>query len=153
MYTLNTHPRPNFAPCRSTTRRFRYRLVENRKCAEWPQNDLKHLSVKSTLCTLNTDPRSPNFTAFRSTTTVFEIQGCRKAQISLSFTLRTLVFQIIKVFGFPIEYNGEFQKFVKNQKLKISKIQNGTFVKNIQKNIQNSKVISGRSSVRKILLS
>ncbi len=43
-------------------------------------------------------------------------------QISLPFALRSLVFQIIEVFGFPIGYNGEFQKFVKNQKFKSSKI-------------------------------
>ncbi len=74
-------------------------------------------SVKSTstLCTPNTHP---------------------EAQISLCFTLRSLVFQIIEVFGFPIGYNGEIQKFVKNQKLKISKIQNSTFPRTTEKNIQ-----------------
>ncbi len=50
----------------------RYRFFENRKYTEWPQNDLKHLSVKSTLCTLNTHPRGPNFTPFRSTTSRFQ---------------------------------------------------------------------------------
>ena len=51
-----------------------------------------------------------------------------EAQISLRFALRSLVFQISKVFDFYIGYNGEFDifetKIVKNQKLKISKIQN-----------------------------
>ncbi len=50
-----------------------------------------------------------------------------QAPISLRFALRSLVFQIIDVFLFPIDYNGEFQIFVKNQKLKISKIQKQYF--------------------------
>ena len=58
------------------------------------------------------------------------------AETSLRFVLRSLVFQIIEVFGFPIGYNGEFQKFVKNQKLKISKIPNSSFVRTIEKKIQ-----------------
>ena len=59
-----------------------------------------------------------------------------KAQISIRFALRLLVFQIFEVFGFPIGYNGEIQKFGKNRKLKISKIQNSTFVKTTEKKIQ-----------------
>ncbi len=43
-----------------------------------------------------------------------------EAQISLRFTLQSLVLQIIEVFGFPIGYNGEIQKFIKNRKLKIN---------------------------------
>ncbi len=27
----------------------RYKAVENQKCTEWPQNDMKHLTLKSTL--------------------------------------------------------------------------------------------------------
>ena len=45
----------------------RYKVVENRKCPEWPQNDLKQLTFKSTLHTPNTNPRGPSFTPFRST--------------------------------------------------------------------------------------
>ncbi len=60
----------------------------------------------------------------------------QEAEISLCFVLQWLVFQIIEVFGFPIGYNGEIQKFVKNQKLKISKIQKSIFVKPIEKKIQ-----------------
>ncbi len=41
-----------------------------------------------------------------------------------------------EVFGFPIGYYGEFQKFVKNLKLKILKIQNSTFVRTTEKKIQ-----------------
>ena len=71
--------------------------------------------MKSTLCTLNTHP---------------------EVQISLRFALRVLVFHIIEVFGFPIGYNGEIEKVVKNQELKISKIQNSTFVWTSEKKIQ-----------------
>ena len=51
-----------------------------------------------------------------------------ESQISLSFALRSLVFQLIEVFDFFIGYNGEFEifgkKIVKNWKLIISKIPN-----------------------------
>ena len=56
--------------------------------------------------------------------------------MSLCFALRSLVFQIIEVFGFPIGYNGEIQKFLKNPELKISKIQSSTFVRTTEKKIQ-----------------
>ncbi len=116
LYVLNSHPQgANFTPFCSTTSLFRdTRLSKIRKCTEWPENDLKHLTVNSTLYTLNTHP---------------------EAQISLRFALRPLVFQIIKVFGFPIGYNSEFQIFVKNQKLNTSKIQSSTFVMPVEKKI------------------
>ena len=76
---------------------------------------LNYLTVKSTLYTLNTHA---------------------EAKISLRFALQSLRFHITEIFGFPIGYNGEFQKFVKNQKLQISKIQNGTFVRTTEKRIQ-----------------
>ncbi len=37
----------------------RYKVVKNRKCTEWPQTELEHLTVKSTLYTLNTHPWRP----------------------------------------------------------------------------------------------
>ncbi len=49
----------------------RYNVVENRKFTKWPQNDLKHLTVKSVLYTLNNHRWCPNFTLFRSTTSLF----------------------------------------------------------------------------------
>ncbi len=52
------------------------------------------------------------------------------------FAIRLLLFQIIEIFGFPIVYKGEIKKFVKNLKLKISKIQNSTFVSTTEKKIQ-----------------
>ena len=55
----------------------RYKVVENRKCTEWPQNDLNHLTVERTLYTMNTTPQGPNFTPFRSTTRRF-----REARLS-----------------------------------------------------------------------
>ncbi len=50
----------------------RYKVAEYRKCTEWPQTELQHLTVKSTLYTLNTYPRGPNFAPFRSTTSGFQ---------------------------------------------------------------------------------
>ena len=52
------------------------------------------------------------------------------------FAPRSLVFQKIEDFDFPIGYNGEIKNFAKNQKLKISKIQNSTFVSPIEKKIR-----------------
>ncbi len=80
-----------------------------------------------------------------------------EAQMSLCFTLRSLVFQIIEFFAFPIGYNGEIQKFVKNRNLITSKLHNSTFVKdnweeNSGKGWKDSKVIWGRSSVLKFWL-
>ncbi len=51
------------------------KIVENQKCTQWPHNDLNHLSVKSTLYTLNAYPRGTNFTPFRSTTIRFRDTG------------------------------------------------------------------------------
>ncbi len=56
----------------------RYNIVKNRKCIEWPQNDLNHLTVKSTLYTLNTHPRGPNFAPFRSRTSHFRSTSLSK---------------------------------------------------------------------------
>ncbi len=36
-----------------------------------------------------------------------------EAQILLRFAVRSLFFQIIEVFGFPIGYNGEFKNSLK----------------------------------------
>ena len=166
MYTEYSPPRPKFHSVSLYDQPFsRYRFFENRKCTEWPQNDLKHLSVKNTLCTLNTHTRGPNFIPFCSTTSCFRdirlsiignapndprmtlitevfkstlctLNGHSWGQISLRFALRSLVFQIIEVFGFSIGYNGEFKKIVKNRNLKISKIENSTFVRTAEKKIQ-----------------
>ena len=48
-----------------------YKDGENQKCTEWPQTELEHLAVKSTLCTLNTYPWGPNFGPFCSTISCF----------------------------------------------------------------------------------
>ena len=40
---------------------FKIQVFQKSKCTEWPQNDLKHLRVKSTLCTLNTNLWGPKF--------------------------------------------------------------------------------------------
>ena len=39
---------PNFGPFRSTGSRFNiYKVGENRKCTEWPQTELEHLTLKN----------------------------------------------------------------------------------------------------------
>ncbi len=187
MYTKYSPPRPQITFISLYDQPFsRYRFFENRKFTEWPQNDLKHLSVKSTLCTLNTHPRGPNITPFRSTTSCFwhirlSITGnapndpritlitevskvpcvhwilTTEAKISLRFALRSLVFQIIEVFGFPIGYIGEIKQCIKNQKLKISKNPNQHFCENHWEEISgkgwnDSIVIWGRSSVLKFVV-
>ncbi len=50
---------------------FKIQACRKSEWTQWPQNDLNHWSVKSTLCTLNTHPQGPNFTPFRSTVTCF----------------------------------------------------------------------------------
>ena len=52
----------------------RLRVVDNRKCTKWPQNDLEHLTVKNTLYTLNTCPQGSNFCSFHSTTSCYKVQ-------------------------------------------------------------------------------
>ncbi len=95
-------------------------ITKNRKCSEWPQHKIERYKVKCTsyICKTST----------------------RDSQISLHFALRSLVFQITEFVGFSIGYNGEFEifenKIGKNRKRKISKIQNGTFVKTTEKKIQ-----------------
>ncbi len=78
---------------------------ENHKCIEWPQ------------VTLNaTRPKIPHI----CWSIVCEFQ------ISPRFALRSLAFHIIKVFGFSIGYNGEFEIFekkwlkIRNSKFQIS---------------------------------
>ncbi len=69
MYILNTHPQgPNLTVLLYNKLFLRYKIVENWKCTEWPQNNLSHLTVNSNLYTLNTNPWGPNFTPFRSMT-------------------------------------------------------------------------------------
>ncbi len=76
LYTLNSYP------CGPSLDQFRSRIscfsdttctrsAKNWKCTEWPQTKLEHLTVKSTLYTLNTYPCGPNFRSFRSTTSRF----------------------------------------------------------------------------------
>ncbi len=60
--------RPKFHPNSLYAQAFSsYKVVENRKGTEWPQNDLNYLSIKGTLYTLITHPCGPNFAPFRST--------------------------------------------------------------------------------------
>ncbi len=72
-------------------------FVEKRKCTELPQNDLQHFTVKSTMYTLNTHPM-PKF-----------------------HSVSLYVFQIFKVFGFPIGYIGDVQNSLKIKNSKFEK--------------------------------
>ncbi len=133
VYTMHTHPPcQNFTQFRSRTSYFRDTLVENRKCTEWPHDNLNHLPVKSYLY-------KPQRTKYHSV-----------SLYSRSFS---------GGFWFPhrLQWWWWIRKFVKNQKLKISKIQNSTFVRPIEKKIQKkiedwSKLIWRRSRVLKFLL-
>ena len=101
VYTEYSSPRPKFHSVSLYDRPFlRYNIIENRKCTQWPQNDLMNLTVKSTLYTLNAHPEAqislrfalhvqpavfeiqgPNFTRFTLRSAVFEIQCCRKSEM------------------------------------------------------------------------
>ncbi len=64
VYTEYSLPRPKFHS--QTVSLYdhqfsRYKVVENRKCIELSQNDIRHLTVKRALYTLNTHPRGTNF--------------------------------------------------------------------------------------------
>ena len=75
LYILNTYTRGTnlvrFALRLAVSEKQHVQGGQNRKCTEWPQNELKHLTVKSTLYTLHTYPCDPNFNPFCS------ISGCQ----------------------------------------------------------------------------
>ncbi len=72
VYTEYSQPRRKFHSVSLYNQPFsRYKFVENQKCTEWHQNHLNHLTVKSTVYTLNTLYRGPNFTLFLSTISRF----------------------------------------------------------------------------------
>ncbi len=58
----------------------RYKVV-NRKCTEWHQNDLEHLTVKRIPCTVCTT-EAQIFVCFALRRAAFKIQGCWKLQKS-----------------------------------------------------------------------
>ena len=82
-----------------TTRYNMYKVSKNRKCTELPQTELGHLTVKSSLYTINTYIRSPDFHPFCSTTNtrykVAKNQKCTKwpqtelEQLTVKSTLYT----------------------------------------------------------------
>ncbi len=86
VYTLNTYPwGPNFDAFCSTISHFRdttwARSAKIGKCTERSQTELEHLAVKSTINTLNTYPRDPNFGPFRSTISRFHVQGRQRSEM------------------------------------------------------------------------
>ena len=108
VYTEYSSPRPKFHSVSLYDQPFwRYKLAKYRKRTQWPQNDINHLIDKSKMYTLNTHPRGPHFTPFRSTI-------ARSPHRDFWFP--------IPGFWFPVPgYNGELPKFVKNRKLKFQK--------------------------------
>ena len=60
------------------------KFVKNRKCAEWPQTELEHLTVKGILYTLHTSPTGPNFGQFRSMSSRFWDRNSSKNGNSLN---------------------------------------------------------------------
>ena len=82
VYTEHLPRGPNFNPLRSTTNLFEIQSCRKSECNEWPQNDLNHWSVKSTLCTVNTHNWGPNFNPFRSTTRGFWDTGFSKIEMN-----------------------------------------------------------------------
>ncbi len=54
---------------------------QSRKCTELPQTKLKHLTVKSTLYTLNTFPKVQILVRFTLRLAVSEIQGRQKSEM------------------------------------------------------------------------
>ncbi len=76
--------------------------------------------VFSYLLTLRKIASAPNNPKIPSTKkargTLYMLKYYHESQISLRFALRSLVFQIIEVFDFPIGYNGEFKIFEKKNR-------------------------------------
>ncbi len=88
---------------------FSYLLSNTPKYAKiWPK--IWKIESESALSDLKMtlNPTRPKVPHICSTT--------RKSHISLSFALRSLVFQIIKVFYFSIRYTGEFEIFEKKNR-------------------------------------
>ncbi len=177
VYTVHSPPRPKCHSVSLYDKPFsRYNVVENRKCTEWPQNDLKHLTVKSTLYILNTHPKVKISLRFALRPAVFEIQCCRKSEftewpqndlnhLAIKSTLytmnihprgptftpfRSMVARYKNNWGFWLPHR-VFQKCVKNQKLKISNPKQHFceyhWEANSEKVWKDSKVNWGRSSV------
>ena len=81
-YPVYSPPRPKFHSVSLHDQPFsRCKVVENRKCTKWPPNDLNHLTIKSTLYTLNRNPEAHISLSFAPRPAVFEIQGCGKSEM------------------------------------------------------------------------
>ena len=77
IYTKYLPLRSTFSSVLLYNQRFsRYKVAENWKCTEWPQTELEHLTIKSTLYTINTHLWSPNFGPFRSMISHFRDTIC-----------------------------------------------------------------------------
>ena len=110
-----------------------YKAGKNRICTEWPQTELEHLTLKSTLHTLNTYSQGPNFGSFRSTVSRFRDTTCtRSAKIgnapndpklnltlnSQKYAIYTMTYPLRSKFSSVLLYDQPFPRYkiVKNRK-------------------------------------
>ncbi len=72
VYTEYLSLKPNFWSILLCSQPFwRYKVAKNRKCIEWPRNDLENLTVKKCPVYTKLIPRGQNFHPFRSMTSRF----------------------------------------------------------------------------------
>ncbi len=138
LYTLNyLRLRRKFSSVSLYNHSFwRFKVVENRKCTEWPQTDLEHLkklAVESILYTLNAYPRGSNFHGFGPITRTNLFRDIRLRKIGnelhdLTTTLNTYLSNVYPVytefllqgpkFSFVSLYNEPFWRYkvVENRK-------------------------------------
>ncbi len=86
IHTKNLPHRPHFALFRSTISRFRYTCTRSSKIGNAPNDpklNFEHLTVKSTLYTLNIYLRYPNFDPFRSMISHFS--DIQRVQLTVQF--------------------------------------------------------------------
>ncbi len=81
---------------------------KNRKCTEWPQTDLKHLTVKCTLCTKNICHAGLNFSPFCSTTSRFwetKLSKIGNTPNDLEYlTVKSTLYKLNTYLGIPYFY-------------------------------------------------
>ncbi len=81
LYATNTYLRGSILLVCFSLRQafFKVQVVENRKCTEWPQNDIKYWTVKSTFYSImGTYPKAQLLVRRALWTGVFHIQSCWK---------------------------------------------------------------------------
>ncbi len=83
IYTKYVLPRPKCGFALLYDQPFsKYKVVENRKCTDWPQNDLKFVRSKYCIYTETLTPDAKMLVRLALRRVIFKVQGCRKLQIS-----------------------------------------------------------------------